>query len=117
MSIKDIQEIGVVTDEPEFGDSWQEIVREIERTDKVPFHGAFYASYGEGDTTFALLEFSEQGSAEALFVVGQGEALRPYIEHYKGSSDSAALRAFFNAIQGKDRLTKEFKKWTKEGGR
>lgn len=76
-------ELGIITEYTHLGDAWREI------TSKENFEQCTFLDMGLGDTCISMLEYKD-----GTFEVGQGEALRPYIQHYIGTDVAEALKAF-----------------------
>ena len=67
--------------------AWVEVVGDRD------FESATFADFGLGDVCLGMLHFRD-GSYE----VGQGEALRPYIQHYAGSDAEEASQKFIEKL-------------------
>jgi hypothetical protein len=61
-----------------------------------------FADFGFADTCVAFLTFYDD-----TYEVGQGEALRPYIQHYAGDNHEEASAEFIAAVAYRQRLENE----------
>ena len=71
----------------DFDKSWHEVFRGL-----GTFEYGAYVSHGLGDASTVLAEGSKG------FLVGTGESLRPFLRHYRGPSEEAAVNAFLHEL-------------------
>ena len=70
-----------------FDTAWHEVFRGL-----GTFKSGAYLSHGFGDASTVLAEGSTG------FLVGTGECLRPFLQHYRGPNEAAAVSAFINEL-------------------
>jgi len=79
---------GMLIDVEDLGGRWQEQIKGL-----GTFIGGAYISRGFADACLAILECT------GGFEVGTGEALRPYLQHYRGKNEAIAVTQFLNQAE------------------